>query len=492
MLGILDHNLTTVVIPTLDQDAAGMSTRFNTNPPPLAPASGLLGQSVERKMIRDTFDAEIFGGTAREISARDFKPLPSRNSVGSGRNSQVFSTSYQSAREDLKEMPANSRAETTSILSSSLHPDNGPKRFRGGISFAADPAPINLGKPAHVPTPVQPVAVPSPRAPSPSLSLASSNRQKPRPLSSSLASATSTVVTDVATGSGASTPRLTPAKKVLRSQASKSSFAGKFGSGWLFGAFTGRSQPSFPTADVLTVERRDVSTSEAKSKAATSTTPAEITSNSPSLPRAVPGGPAGASSIPVPNMEPADKRSTKPISIRPRSVESKRRHRDEDDDAVANSSRTSVNRGTEPISDSSRHGKSWDDLSWKKKAGAALTRADKHTVVNPCHPSGNTIDTTGHGRRWQHSRPKAEGNNTHLVKWKSLTAPACLPLTTHFIPSAADLKEHFTENAYDIACFPGEISFLLKPEAAHDNLPLAVMREMASQRLSRTCYSSQR
>ena len=402
MLGILDHNLTTVVIPTLDQDAAAMSTKFNTNPPALAPSSGLLGQSEERRMLRDTFDADIFGGAHREIQARDFKPLPrsAKNSLG---------TSYQSERK---------------ILSSSMKQD-GPKRFKGGISFA-DEAPI------------------AKRPPSPTKSLLTR-----RPVSPSVASVSSVIVDAV--GSGASTPRLTPAKKVLKSQASKSSFAGKFGSGWLFGALGGRSQPSFPTAEVMNVERRDVSTSDKKEPVK----PVET------LPKVVPRAEA------------------RPISIKPRSVDSKRRHEED----VVDSSRASLRE----VSDSSRHGKSWDDLSWKKKAGAALTRADKHTVVNPCHPSGNTIDTSGHGRRWQHSRPKAEGNNTHLVKWKSVTSPACLPLTTHFIPSAADLKEHFMENAYDIACFPGDISFLLK-EGAHENLPLAVMREMASQRLSRTCH----
>jgi hypothetical protein len=109
----------------------------------------------------------------------------------------------------------------------------------------------------------------------------------------------------------------------------------------------------------------------------------------------------------------------------------------------------------------------------------------RHVSVNPCKPKANGDTLTGDGRRWQHIRPTPAKDNKQLIKWSSLCAPACLPLTTDYMPTPQQLLNFYEANSYDIACFPDQISFLVRTDTAHQNLPLAVMREMASQRLAR-------
>lgn len=53
------------------------------------------------------------------------------------------------------------------------------------------------------------------------------------------------------------------------------------------------------------------------------------------------------------------------------------------------------------------------------------------------------------------------------------------------MPSPQDIINYYEANSYDIACFSDQISFLIRTDAGQQNLPLAVMREMASQRLAR-------
>jgi hypothetical protein len=52
------------------------------------------------------------------------------------------------------------------------------------------------------------------------------------------------------------------------------------------------------------------------------------------------------------------------------------------------------------------------------------------------------------------------------------------------MPTPDEIATFYEAHSYDIACFPDQVSFLIRPDAAQLNLPLAVMREMASQRLS--------
>lgn len=105
-------------------------------------------------------------------------------------------------------------------------------------------------------------------------------------------------------------------------------------------------------------------------------------------------------------------------------------------------------------------------------------------------------------RKWQFVFPK--GENKHAVKWKSLSTPGCLPITTDYMPSGEVLRSTYEEFNKDVSVplvFEGtsadltdinikflveidEISYLIRPPSDRHShtLALLIMREMASQR----------
>lgn len=109
-------------------------------------------------------------------------------------------------------------------------------------------------------------------------------------------------------------------------------------------------------------------------------------------------------------------------------------------------------------------------------------QVEKQTLVNPCNPR-KSLQATSNNQimRWQHAFPRRL--NQHVVKWRSMTTPACLPLTTFYLPSEADFKEHWQEYPYQMSISSDMTSFLVKRSTSTPPA-LAVMREMASQRLA--------
>lgn len=423
MLGILDHNLTTVIVPLLDVNE-------------LAKA-----HPHERKVIRDESDSLLFGNAkaiaSTALSTPGDNPFPSSLSVPA---------SYQSARLLSQKM----EVEASSLLSTSI------RALRDGC-ISLPPIPAELSPP-----PAPPSHATNARPASPARSIAT---QRSRGISFSR---TSTISVDHASGS--STPKVGMTKR-LKSQASRTSFVSKFGATWLFGAISGRAQPSHPSPAIETVGRQDVSTT-------TGSRPSSPAVNNPgALALPIPGAPIVVPSTPSPSQ---DKRQTQPLPILAKAA------RIYSEEEISRSLRNNV---TSSSINNSRYvgGKSFEDGSWRNKAHAAFGRDARHATVNPCNPSENRQDRMGgHGRRWQHIRPQSSAKQ-HVVKWRSLCAPACLPLTTDFMPTQTEIQEFYEANSYDIACFADQVSFLVRPDAAQANLPLAVMREMASQRLSRGC-----
>ncbi|ORY27432.1 hypothetical protein BCR39DRAFT_538001 [Naematelia encephala] len=422
MLGILDHNLTTVTVPLLDIDDVPQARRFLT--------------TEDRRGAREDFDTAVFGGTNEA-------PRTIVSAAGSRRDSLSFPASYQSARLLAKKASGDrdaSPAPTSRLHGSSLGVTglNSPRISRIAESSTIDSLELLRTE----------VRSASP-APS-SLSLGRSARA---------ASPSKSSEPSVGPSSGQSTPKVTPAKR-LRASASKSSFVSRFGANWLFSGLGQRSQPSFPTAADTTVGRSDVSRSEKPESP-------NMLPQAAARPRAVPG----ASFIIDPGTpSPAkDKMVTQPLPI----ATNRGARRVASEEEVSRSHRSS-------------HGvklsKSPNEASWARVAN--FTRGKSHVTVNPCNPKFNSDASIGEGRRWQHVRPKASRESQHLVKWTSLSAPACLPLTTDFMPTPREIQDFYEVNAYDIACFPDQVSFLLRQDAATANLPLAVMREMASQRLT--------
>lgn len=102
--------------------------------------------------------------------------------------------------------------------------------------------------------------------------------------------------------------------------------------------------------------------------------------------------------------------------------------------------------------------------------------------LNPCsmghhHDAQNEMALL----RWQHLFPEAP--RQHLVKWWSMTSPACMPLTTHYMPPPPVLATQWQEYPHTISVF-SDMSSLLVKRAPSTSPALAVLREMTVQRLS--------
>ncbi|KAL9940789.1 hypothetical protein V8E36_000277 [Tilletia maclaganii] len=112
---------------------------------------------------------------------------------------------------------------------------------------------------------------------------------------------------------------------------------------------------------------------------------------------------------------------------------------------------------------------------------AAQARIEKQTLVNPSNPHKNRATFSSQLGRWQHLFPTR--TNRHTVKWLSMTSPACLPLTTLYLPVQADLVAHWKESPYTITASTDSMSILTK-RSATTAPAVAIVREMASQRLA--------
>lgn len=483
MMGILEHNLTTVIIPLMDVEDMDIGDHHLS--------------SGERKQLHDNYDQSIFGGSRKQVhgSPKNTASPPSttsRSGLGSSLGASYQSQRYLATR---MEEESTSRPSTPPQASHTAHGSTLPSAVREE-SFSAPRLPAMASKlldsasedMPDVPAtrePVQataPVPVPTPARPTRRLTPRSTERTPSAriiSLTSIDTSPTQSVTSNDQLPSGASTPKMTPARK-LKNQSSRGSFASRFASTWLFGSFGTRASPSLATAAQETVERQDVSTTFGPSKPSSPS----VSSDSPlpvkSVPQPVPGAKVLALSPAKP--KPVPKRSTQPMPILSQAT----RVFDEETLPLVRSMPRSLPRSVpRSFQHSVRLGRSMDD-SWRNKTNAAFGRTGLHRTINPCNPKESTTGglDSGHGRRWQHVRPRMTVSKQHTIKWHSLCVPACLPLTTDFMPTPEEIATYYEAHSYDIACFPDQVSFLIRPDAAQTNLPLAVMREMASQRLS--------
>jgi hypothetical protein len=123
----------------------------------------------------------------------------------------------------------------------------------------------------------------------------------------------------------------------------------------------------------------------------------------------------------------------------------------------------------------------FDDEEVKAKY-AQHAQVEKQTLVNPSNPQKSLKGSnTSQLIRWQHLFPRRL--NQHVVKWRSMTTPACLPLTTIYLPTEYDLQKQWQEYPYQISISSDTSSFLVK-RASSTHPALAVLREMTSQRLA--------
>lgn len=110
-------------------------------------------------------------------------------------------------------------------------------------------------------------------------------------------------------------------------------------------------------------------------------------------------------------------------------------------------------------------------------------QVEKQTLVNPLNPrkSLRTNPTLGQHLRWQHLFPRRL--NRHVVKWRSITTPACLPLTTFYLPTRQELMDHWAEYPHTLS-ISADLNSMLVKRSPSTAPAMAALREMTSQRLA--------
>ncbi|KAB5532668.1 hypothetical protein GE09DRAFT_373293 [Coniochaeta sp. 2T2.1] len=71
------------------------------------------------------------------------------------------------------------------------------------------------------------------------------------------------------------------------------------------------------------------------------------------------------------------------------------------------------------------------------------------TVLNPSNPDIDAIDITTLYSRWQHVFPRP--SEMRVMKWKSLCAPAAVPLTTEYFPTKSQVDAEFNRQPYIVS-----------------------------------------
>ncbi|KAE8539698.1 vacuolar membrane-associated protein IML1 [Cryptococcus gattii VGV] len=517
MLGILDHNLTTVTVPLLNIDDTPMPRR------PLT--------VDDRKAIRESFDQSIFGGvpdsvkvgsspldsapasvTASYQSARllaeKAKGSASSMSLSKPKGSDIVNSSQlspikaSSEFDDInlgkKTTPGSPSPEPSSLsLRRSSRRSRSPTKMVQVVQTSAVANGFNKDSPSLLTDsrPGSPTTMARSISPVPPLPPTREHGDLPLPPGDSLPvsaliernssparrSVRSNTTNREYSGSGASTPKGTPARS-LRNQPSKG-----FIPSWVFNSFKPlltASKPSFAVPAMENVARTDVATGDDNRPSSPSPSVGSlrgrtskggpnpkpiITPSTPSPSRGQKPPVKPVKSIQIQSQTQAQGTQPLPIVAPPAS----RLPSPSEEDALSRSLR---NKG---------HGlsRSPEDSSLRAQSNA-LVQSSRHFTVNPCKPSAETIDRVrdAGGRRWRFVLPTL--TQQHIVQWPSLIAPACLPLTTDFLPDQKQSDELYTTGTYTVQCYLEEGQFLIRSDAAEINLSLAMMREMVSQRLS--------
>ncbi|KAI1382636.1 vacuolar membrane-associated protein IML1 [Hypoxylon trugodes] len=70
-------------------------------------------------------------------------------------------------------------------------------------------------------------------------------------------------------------------------------------------------------------------------------------------------------------------------------------------------------------------------------------------VLNPSNPNANKVDDSVLFSRWQHVFPRP--SEMRVMKWKSLSCPAAVPLTTEYFPTQAQFNTEYQRQPYTIS-----------------------------------------
>lgn len=446
MLGVMDHDLTTLALPLLELPRG-----------PNAPMA---------------FDEDTFASTRGEEtpdsrgSELNLRRIPSR---GSGSDVSLRNGSYRSQRFVPRRLEATvveserEPAEVESSLVFGKSPlDGGRPRVLSLISSATS-GPNN----DRLAPPVEAL---------PETFVASRSRSPTLTKSDKTMSRTSTITAqDETVARSTRSPSVSSQHPSIRTKTS----IGK-GSSFL-SKFFGRALPSEPTAAVTIVHRHDVSISSSPTSAKaqrhrrSDLPPSPVKEPEPSRPPV---------KMTINDLAPP----AIAIPIRGKPADSKRKHEPKKQrDSLPENVDLTDSRQRQPIRHSpvpnefsrsapSLKGESWPGDNSYKRQIPEMTESE----INPCRPMERKVDKTGQAQRWRNALPRPTFQQD--VKWDSLCAPACLPLTNGLIPGEEDLISNYREQVYVFDCHANQLSFLIRPDVR--DLPIAVMREMASQRLS--------
>ena len=104
-------------------------------------------------------------------------------------------------------------------------------------------------------------------------------------------------------------------------------------------------------------------------------------------------------------------------------------------------------------------------LSLLRPASTASPDAISHSrTVNPMNPRSAHLDRSAILLRWQHVF--LERGTRHGIKWWSMSSPACLPLTTRYLPSEQELATSWHEYPYTVSVHSDTTSIMLKRDAS--------------------------
>ncbi len=460
MLGLLDHDLTEVSIPVLE----------------LPVLSADISEGQDRQALRHAmlaYDAaSLSTGNVPQFLGQIDRGLSSHGSFGSLRaatasGSQLYSTSYQSQR-----LPTFREGS-----------DNGSCRSSQGDRLRNSP--LGPGSPVSVTGGMRPGGKvdASPRR--------SIHTDAPESIHSATPKTPGSRTPIASADPGQLAENATPILKKQPSRVSMNSKASFPRS--LLALFT-RATPSQPAAAVESVARQAVSSHNSPTAGgALDETRAMSRSSSPSMRNRALQHDAKLPALPVRSMAAnggaaapavADKHvqdiTSRPIAIlnKGKTATAPRRRRsikptEDADETLIERRRLSIDVPAPSSLPQISSG------SWRAHIIQPTQKREAAFSVNPCRPFDPKVDRTDQSRSWRHGIPRATFQ--HQVKWDSLCAPACLPLTNEFLPSEWELSVQYELSTHEVDV---DTSFLLRP-ASPQELPVAVLREMASQRLSR-------
>ncbi|KAJ3248229.1 vacuolar membrane-associated protein iml1 [Chytriomyces hyalinus] len=125
-----------------------------------------------------------------------------------------------------------------------------------------------------------------------------------------------------------------------------------------------------------------------------------------------------------------------------------RHHKDSSDSGTMEKLVGSYKGGTSPSIDMAfgrgSPGKTPTNMQLQKTMNLRLN------YINPFNPSKNIIKASSTVRRWQHVFPLSHNHNDEMVKWKSLSTPASLPISTDFFPTKSELAQQYVEQLYTV------------------------------------------